>query len=64
MGTEKDKGAQYLSSAIHEDIMATPDVPSHSPLPKIIVDVALSGVSISSLDAGHTGEHFPQPPQG
>ena len=34
------------------------------PLPQPIVDVAIAGLSRSSLDAEHTGEHSPHPPQG
>ena len=58
--TAKEKDAPYPSSAILEDIMATPNVPSQSPSPQPIVNVGLSGVSNSSLDTGHTGEHSPQ----
>ena len=52
---EKEKDTPYFSSAIHEDIIVTPDVPSPSPSsPQQIADVAIAGLSCSSRDAQHT----------
>ena len=55
----QDKGKDILHGDV---IMVTPDAPSQSPPPQVIVDVAIAGLSHSSL-AEHTGEYPPRPPR-
>ena len=45
------------SSAIYEDVMATPDIPSQVLSPHTVVDAPITGLSRSSLDAENAGEH-------
>ena len=54
---EKEQVVPEPSSAITEDITVTVDVPPQSPPPQPIVGVAIAGLSRSSLDAEHAGEH-------
>ena len=62
LSTEMENDTPYPSLAIHEDIMATSDVPSQSPSRPTIGDVAISGRSHSSLSAEDMGEHPPHQP--
>jgi hypothetical protein len=49
---------------LHEDVnIITSDSPSQAPSPQTIVDVAIAGLSCSSLYAENIGE-YPQRPRG
>jgi hypothetical protein len=62
--SRKEMDALQPSSVIHEDIIATPDRPPHSPSPLSVVGVAIAGPSRHSLDAEYTGDHYPHPSIG
>ena len=51
----------YPSSAIREDIIATPDLPPQPPPPPHVIDVAIAGLS---LDGEDTGDHPQGPSRG
>jgi hypothetical protein len=47
--------------SLYDDVtIVTPDNPSQSPPPQATADVAITGLSRSSRDAEHTGEHPPR----
>ena len=46
---------------IRKDIMANPDLTRQSPSPPPIIDIAISGLSRSSLDVEDTDNHSAHP---
>ena len=58
---KRKRTISYLSSAINEDIMVTLDVSSQLHSHQPIVDVTIAGLSRSSFDPEHTGEHHADP---
>ncbi|KAH9014329.1 hypothetical protein EDB84DRAFT_1636886 [Lactarius hengduanensis] len=59
----KEKDAIYPLLLIRENTMFTPELPSQSPSPQSVNDVAIAGPSRRSLDAEHTGD-LPHPSRG
>ena len=60
----EEEDALNTASVIHEDIIATPDLIPRSPSPPPAIDVATTGLSPSSLDAEHAGDHPLRPSRG
>ncbi|KAH9030891.1 hypothetical protein EDB85DRAFT_1961080, partial [Lactarius pseudohatsudake] len=59
----KEKDAIYPPLVIRENTMSIPELPSQSPSPQSVNDVAIAGSSRRSLDAEHTGD-LPHPSHG
>ncbi|KAH9030885.1 hypothetical protein EDB85DRAFT_1960923 [Lactarius pseudohatsudake] len=59
----KEKDAIYPPLVIRENTMSIPELPSQSPSPQSVNDVAIAGPSRRSLDAEHTGD-LPHPSHG
>ena len=58
---EREDDVPHPFLAIHEDMMVTADIPSRSPSPQPIVDVAIAaGLPRSSLDPEHIDEPSPR----
>ena len=60
----EEEDALKPASAIHEHVIATPDLITRSPSPLPVIDVATTGLSPSSLDAEQAGDHPPRPSRG
>ena len=63
----EEEDALNPASAIHENVIASPDLIPRSPSPLPVIDVATTGHSHSSLDAEHAehvGDHPQRPSYG
>ena len=64
VASREEEDALNPASAIHNNVIATPDLITRSPSPPPVIDVATTGLSHSSLDAQHVGDHPQRPSYG